>query len=173
VEKNMVTAVGNLAGEGGRLILSPYAPTSRRVSVVIFSLVTGGILAVAGVCVLLGAWQVMPLSLLVVAAVGMGMRSGYRRTQIEEVVSISGETVAVEKHQLRTKEHYEFQRGWAQVVLHEPLAPMPDLSRLFIRSHGKQVEIGAFLDDEERHELAIRLRQLMGPGRSFTPCATG
>jgi uncharacterized membrane protein len=169
----MVTAVGNLAGEGGRLILSPYAPTSWQTSMVIFGVVAGGILTVAGVCVLLGAWQVMPLSMLVVAAVGVGMLSGYRRTQIEEVVSIAGETVAVEKHQLRVREHYEFQRGWAQVVLDEPLAPMPDLCRLFIRSHGKQVEIGAFLDDEERHELAARLRRLIGPGRSFESCAAG
>jgi len=169
----MVTVVGNLTGEGGRLILSPYAPASKRTALLIFFLVSGAILAVGVTCGLLGAWQVLPVSLIVVTAVGMGLLSGYQRTHVEEVVSISGATVAVEKHRRRARDQYLFQRGWAQVVLEESLAPTPDLSHLFIRSHGRQVEIGAFLDDEERHEAALRLRHLMGPDRSYDSCATG
>ena len=169
----MVTAVGNIGGEGGRLVLSPHAPMTWRSSVFMFAVVAAAVLAVAVVCGLLGAWQVLPMSIMVIGAVGLAMLSGYRRTQIEEVVSISGDTVSIEKHQRRVAQHFEFQRGWAQVVLEEPLAPMRDLSHLFIRSHGRQVEIGAFLDDDERHDLANRLRRVIGPSRAFESCATG
>jgi uncharacterized membrane protein len=146
---------------------------SWRSSVLMFSVVAGNILAVSFICFFLGAWQVLPISLAVITLFGLCMLSGYRSTQVEEVVAISDDTVAVEKHWRRAKERYEFQRGWAQVILEEPpapvepMAPLNALSRLFIRSHGRQVEIGAFLDDAERHDLADRLRRLVGPNRSF------
>ena len=170
----MVTAVAARSGDGGRLILSPRAPMTRRATWVLFVAVATPILGVAMVCTLLGAWQVLVMSTLVVVAVGLGLRSGYRRTQIDEVVSIVGDTVAVDKHQPRATEHHEFQRGWAQVILEEPCPPLEEFpSRLFIRSHGQQVQIGAFLDDNERHELATRLQPLMGPGRRFDSCVAG
>lgn len=170
----MVTAVGGLAGDGGRLILRPRASMSPVGATVLFVSVSTAILGVAFVCGLLGAWQVLPMSSLVVVSLGLGLAAGFRRTQVEEVVSIVGATIAIDKHLLRETEHYEFQRGWAQVVLVEPRPPMEEFpSRLFIRSHGKQVQIGAFLDDEERHELATRLQPLMGPGRRFDSCGAG
>lgn len=147
---------------------------TRRATLVLFVAVAVPILGIAIVCGLLGAWQVLVMSSLVVVAVGAGLWSGYRRTQIDEVVSIEGDTVAVDKHQPRTTEHHEFQRGWAQIVLEEPHPAVEGVpSRLFIRSHGQQVQIGAFLDDDERHELATRLQPLMGPGRRFDSCVAG
>lgn len=113
------------------------------------------------------------MSSLVVVALGVGLAAGFRRTQINEVVSICGATVAVDKHRQRNSEHYEFQRGWAQVVLAEPKVPNIDPSHLFIRSHGRQVEIGAFLDEEERYELAASLRRMMGPDRYYDSCSAG
>lgn len=170
----MVTAVGSPAGDGGRLVLSPRAPISPRGVLILFLSVAAGILGVAAICGLLGAWQVMPMSLLVVMALGLGLLAGYRRTQVDEVVSIHDATVAIDRHRRqRTTEHVEFQRGWAQVVLDKPRVPMVDPSHLFIRSHGRQVEIGAFLDDAERHELAACLKRLMGPDRRFDSCSAG
>jgi uncharacterized membrane protein len=169
----MVTAVGGLAGDGERLILRPRAPMSPAGVLVLFVSVSTAILGVAFICGLLGAWQVLPMSSLVVVALGLGLAAGYWRTQVDEVVSICGGTVAVDKHRRRTTEHYEFPRGWAQVVLDEPKVPMVDPSHLFIRSHGRQVELGAFLDDVERQELATCLKRLMGPDRRFDSCAAG
>lgn len=142
--------------------------------VALFVSVSSAILGVAFICGFLGAWQVLPMSSLVVVSLGLGLVAGYRRTQVEEVLSIAGATIAIDKHRRRETEHYEFQRGWAQVVLIEPRPPLEEFpSRLFIRSHGRQVQIGAFLDDEERHELAARLQPLMGPGRRFDACVAG
>lgn len=42
-------------------------------------------------------------------------------------------------------------------------------SRLVIRSHGREVEIGAFLTDEERTELARRLSGLLAQAGSGDP----
>jgi uncharacterized membrane protein len=170
----VVTTVGGPAGDGGRLVLSPRAPISPRGVLILFLSVSSGVLGVAAICGMLGAWQVMPMSLLVVMALGLALFAGYRRTQVDEVVSIHDGTVAIDRHRWRrTTAHYEFQRGWAQVVLDQPRVPMVDPSHLFIRSHGRQVEIGAFLDDAERQELAASLKRLMGPERRFDSCGAG
>lgn len=170
----MVTAVSGFSGNGDQLILRPRAPMSPGGVVALFVSVSSAILGVAFICGFLGAWQVLPMSSLVVVSLGLGLVAGYRRTQVEEVLSIAGATIAIDKHRRRETEHYEFQRGWAQVVLIEPRPPLEEFpSRLFIRSHGRQVQIGAFLDDEERHELAARLQPLMGPGRRFDACVAG
>jgi uncharacterized membrane protein len=173
-EESVVTALSGPTGDTGQLILRPRAPMSPAAVVVLFVSVSTAILGVAFICGFLGAWQVLPMSSLVVVSLGFGLTAGYRRTQVEEVVSIVGATIAIDKHQPRETEHYEFQRGWAQVVLEEPRPPLEEFpSRLFIRSHGRQVQIGAFLDDDERHELATRLQPLIGPGRRFDSSAAG
>jgi uncharacterized membrane protein len=95
------------------------------------------------------------------------LRLGYRYTQQREVVVVDGEQVAVEKGHRDLEERHEFPRGWARVVLTEELRLAGSISHLFIQSHGRQVEVGKFLDDRERRELAERLKPLMGPSRDF------
>ena len=53
-----------------------------------------------------------------------------------------------------------FHPYWARVSL-QPGAWRGAPSRLLVRSHGREVEIGAFLNDEERSELAQRLKTLL------------
>jgi uncharacterized membrane protein len=61
-----------------------------------------------------------------------------------------------------------FHPYWARVAL-VPGAWRNAPTRLLVRSHGREAEIGAFLNDEERSDLARRLTTLlaqMGDGRA-------
>jgi uncharacterized membrane protein len=61
-----------------------------------------------------------------------------------------------------------FHPYWARIVL-VPGAWRSAPTRLLVRSHGREAEIGAFLNDEERSDLARRLTKLlaqMGDGSS-------
>jgi uncharacterized membrane protein len=53
-----------------------------------------------------------------------------------------------------------FHPYWARVCL-QPGAWRSAPSRLLVRSHGREAEIGVFLNDEERSELAQRLGKLL------------
>jgi len=53
-----------------------------------------------------------------------------------------------------------FHPYWAQVLL-QPGRWRGAPSRLLVRSHGREVEIGAFLNDEERRDLQRRLSALV------------
>jgi uncharacterized membrane protein len=58
-----------------------------------------------------------------------------------------------------------FHPYWARLSLQPgPWRGAP--SRLLVRSHGRQVEIGAFLNDEERRDLAQRLSGLLAQAQN-------
>ena len=64
-----------------------------------------------------------------------------------------------------------FHPYWARVAL-VPGAWRSAPTRLLVRSHGREAEIGAFLNDEERSDLAQRLTKLlaqMGDGSVDAP----
>jgi len=58
-----------------------------------------------------------------------------------------------------------FHPYWAQVSL-QPGRWRGAPSRLLVRSHGREVEIGAFLNDEERRDLQRRLSALVAQAAS-------
>lgn len=113
---------------------------------------------------LLGYWMILPfagLELLALAAALVQVRlSGCRA----ERVTFTGDRVIVAKERAGQPEGPErvFQRAWARVVLARPLGGLQP-SRLFIRSHGRRVELGDFLSDRERDDLARDLGGLLGP----------
>ena len=75
------------------------------------------------------------------------------------MVSVSGDTVAVEK----ARERWEMQRAWAQIRLLPPRIRWYP-TRLVLRSHGKEVELGGFLNEAERCQLADELRDAVNDG---------
>ncbi len=55
-------------------------------------------------------------------------------------------------------QRYRFQPYWLQVILDRP---DESDSSLYLRSHGKQLEIGAFLSPQERRDVACELRSVL------------
>jgi uncharacterized membrane protein len=54
-----------------------------------------------------------------------------------------------------------FPRHWARVKIRRPESPL-HRSQLVIESHGRAHEVGKFLTEEERRQLAAELRRLIG-----------
>jgi uncharacterized membrane protein len=54
-----------------------------------------------------------------------------------------------------------YPRHWAQVKIRRPKSPL-HRGRLVIESHGRAYEVGEFLSEEERHQLAAGLRLVIG-----------
>jgi uncharacterized membrane protein len=150
------------------LVIRPNAAPSLRSVVAGFLVVSVPILVQGIVLTVIGLWPTLLYAVAVILALGYGMRVGYRYTQQREIVVVSGDQVAVEKGHHDLEQRHEFQRGWARVVLTEEPCLAGSISHLFIQSHGRQVEVGKFLDDRERRELAERLKPLMGPERVFS-----
>jgi uncharacterized membrane protein len=68
----------------------------------------------------------------------------------------------------RLEEEHRFQRAWARILLlRDPSGWYP--SRLLLRSHGRSIEIGPWLVEDERLELAEELTRLTGAATTIKP----
>ena len=102
----------------------------------------------------------LPLAGLEVIELGIAFYPCMSRSQIREVVTVGSEVVSVEKGRQQPQQRWECPRAWARVVLeHAPIAWYP--RRLTVAFQGRRVEIGQFLNEEERGVLADELRQAL------------
>ncbi|NIP72392.1 MAG: DUF2244 domain-containing protein [Gammaproteobacteria bacterium] len=114
-------------------------------------------LTIAFMLALAGAWLVLPFAGLGLAGLGLGLHRCAARGCEREVISIEGDTVAIERGRFRPTQRHELPRSWTRVVLDRPDA-QGHPSRLSIRAHDRSVEVGAWLVEEERTWLARELR---------------
>ena len=114
----------------------------------------------------IGLTLILPFSGLEVLALGAALYVCAWRGGVREVITINENIIAVESGRDAPETRHEFQRAWAKVVLERSWNSWYP-SQLLIRSHGRQVEVGRFLNEQERQGLALELkRALMLPDRS-------
>ncbi len=107
-----------------------------------------------------GLTLILPFAGLELMALGGVLYMSALRSNAKEVVSVAGDKIRIESGSHSPEKHYELERNWAKVVLDRSWNKWYP-SRLLLRSHGQQVEIGRFLNEEERQGLAIELRRLI------------
>lgn len=110
----------------------------------------------------IGLTLVLPFCGLEMLALGAGLYVTSWRSSFREVVTVGKDSVAIEAGRDKPDKRLEFQRPWAQVVLERSYNSWYP-SRLLIRSHGRQVEIGRFLNEQERRGLAELLGNIIKP----------
>ncbi len=116
---------------------------------------------IAGIFAAVGYWVVFPFAGLEMAALGVGLYLCSMRANWCEVISIHNGTIEIVVGRHRPEHSYTFDRHWARIVLAPPRARGYP-SRLLLRSHGREMEVGACLNNEERHHLAKALEKSLG-----------
>lgn len=146
-----------LAADGTLVVRrnTSLSPSGRRwffVSILIVSL------GIATGWALNGAWYVLPFAGLEMGVVYLALLVIARHGGDQESITIDGDRVVVERTRKGRTARHEFTRQWAQVVV----ARTGRKSALCMRSHGREVEIGEFLTDEQRKAVANDLRRRLG-----------
>jgi uncharacterized membrane protein len=109
---------------------------------------------------LVGAWLVLPFSGLEWLLLAYCLHLSLRQSQLREVITITDAVVRIEKGRDRPEQTYKFQRAWVMIDwMQSPIRGRP--SRLALKLHGKEVEIGRFLVESERQALARELKVLL------------
>jgi uncharacterized membrane protein len=105
-----------------------------------------------------GAWLVLPFAGLEMLVLGIALYSVARRSASWQEIAIDGDRVKVISGGSGAEHSEQFQRGWVRVVLEAaPVKGHP--SRLLLGSHGRTIEIGGCLNEDEKHALAVQLRR--------------
>ena len=149
--------------EPARIVLRGNASLSARAALCIFLCLAVSATLIGFLFAIGGAWPVIPflgLELVVVGAVFCRM---CWRARDCEVLAFEDDRLHIIQHRGKSACRHEFQRYWARVVI-EPVRDGWYPPRLVVRSHGREVEIGASFNEDQRTELAQRLRRVLGPG---------
>jgi len=113
-------------------------------------------LAISLAFAMLGAWLVLPFAGTEMIVLFFAFRYVDRHAADYESIAIRGDRVLVERWEMGRLSRFELNRYWAQVVLNRE---DPGRTTLALRSHGRQVEFGHHLTQEQREALARTLRQ--------------
>jgi uncharacterized membrane protein len=141
-------------------VIRPNQSLSWRQAVQVYAAIAIVCLGIGIAYALHGFWTVLPFAGLEILVLGAAFYLCLTRSQIREVVSVNASVVTVEKGRKIPEERWECPRAWARISLEPPqFAWYP--SRLAIAFQGRQVELGAFLNEEERRALAAELQQVI------------
>jgi len=147
-------------------ILHPHTSLSPR-GFLLFMALLCAMSFTAGIAFMLaGAWPVFGFFGLDVLIVWLAFRANYRAGRRCERLVLTDDALTVERVSPGgARRSWRFQPYWLAVVLDEPPRRGAPLT---LRSHGRALEIGAFLTPEEKQELAealrAELRRLREPG---------
>lgn len=155
--------------EGECLHLWPYRSLPRRGFVWFVGgtalLIALPLLAVIGSPVL---WALLPFLAAAIAALWWALERSYRDGEILEILTLGAEEMRLARHgPKRRRAEWRANPHWVQLTLHNTGGPVPHY--LTLRGNGREVEIGAFLSEDERislhGELQAALAQVAPSGR--------
>ncbi|ARO15443.1 hypothetical protein BVG79_02103 [Ketogulonicigenium robustum] len=147
------------------LHLWPYRSLPVR-GFVIFMLITLGLIALPLV-VMIGSpvlWGLLPFIALTLWGLYMAFRRNYRDGYVLERLQLWDDRVRLIRTGNRERRReWEANPHWVRVSIHADGGPVPHY--ITLNGSGREVEIGAFLSEDERQELIKELRPLFGPRR--------
>jgi len=97
-------------------------------------------------------WGLLPFLLLAVWGLYFALQRNHRNQQILEILTLNSEDAILKRTNPKGDvQEWDCNRYWAQVTKYEDDGPVPHYVTL--KGKGREVEIGAFLSEEERITL--------------------
>jgi uncharacterized membrane protein len=141
-------------------LIRPNRSMTAKGMVFFVAVIGLGVFLIAIRFVLLGAWVILPFAVLEIGFLAAGFWLYERASRYRETVQLSRDSFLITQDGVNVRRSWRFNPHWVQVNLKlDPNDWYP--SRLLIRSHGEQVEIGTCLTNQEREELSIAIKQSM------------
>ena len=140
------------------LSLWPYRSLLRKDFVLFMgataTLIALPLITVVGTAVL---WGLLPFFLLMFAGLWAALNISYKRGEVLEELVVNATTAHLTRHNPQgPQQEWEANRYWVTVHLHPKGGPVENY--ITLRGGDREVEIGAFLDAEERLALYNELK---------------
>ncbi|KNG93134.1 DUF2244 domain-containing protein [Pseudaestuariivita atlantica] len=101
-------------------------------------------------------WGLLPFLLMAVGALWWGLEASYRSGEIEErLVFTDPDLHLTRRNPKGDTQEWQCNAYWARATLHPKGGPVPNYVTL--SGNGREVEIGAFLSEDERKALYLDL----------------
>lgn len=97
-------------------------------------------------------WALLPFLLATIWGIWFALRKNGRDRDIVEDLSLTPDRITLVRHGPKgQRQDWEANPYWLRVTLHETGGPVPNY--LTLKGEGREVELGAFLSEEERIAL--------------------
>ena len=139
----------------------PYRSLPRK-GFVLFIAVTATMLAIPLVAVLGSVilWGLLPFMAAAVAGIWWGLSRSYRDGELMEILTLTGDEIEIVRRAPDgTEKRWSANPYWVSVQLYPKGGRVP--SYLTLKGEGREVELGAFLSEEERQALAEEVRMVL------------
>lgn len=156
----MVQTTCNPTKDHCELVIRTNQSMTWKENLIFLYLASAVAIIIALFCAFLGFWLVLPFTGLEISLLAVCLYMVSRRISVCEVVIIKDDQVIIERGRRQVEERSVFLRYWTKVALRAPTHQWY-ASKLIIGSHGKQIEVGQDLIEEERVNLAETLAQLI------------
>jgi uncharacterized membrane protein len=133
------------------------SPRQARRLILAAAVISGGIALIFSV---FGAWPVLPFAGIEIGALWLALRHLQRCAGDEERIDVDETTIRVTRRSEDRCDQDEFSRYWARLRVEK--SPGRQTIRLFLRSHGRETEIGRLLTDTQKIGLEKDLRDYLG-----------
>jgi uncharacterized membrane protein len=150
--------------------LAPHCSLSTRGAALFFVSVCVPTFGVAGAATVLGYWPILPFAGAEIALLAWALKTNMARRFEHEHIEVTETEVVIEQSR-GTPRRIVVPRHWSQVKIRRPKSPL-HRGQLVIESHGRSHEVGKFLTEEERRQLAAQLKLLIG-GMNQSPALPG
>ena len=151
------------------LHLWPYRSLPRRGFVAFIGgtalLITVPLFAVLGSPVL---WGLLPFLIIAVSGMYFALERSYRDGEIVETLTFEETRLHLSRHGPRGRhQEWEANPHWVRVEQHKKGGPVPEY--ITLSGGPREVELGAFLSEEERLALAPELRRALREHNDHLP----
>ena len=156
----MVRAEINDATHTGRIVLKPNYSWPWRYNLYLLYTLMAVSLTIGIAFLLMGAWIILPYSILELSVLGACMYYCALQCNRQEVITVSEDKVLIERGSRTPSECWNYHRLWAKFLVQPPRHPW-DPAIISIRSHGKELELGSFLSKRDKTELVAHLKRVV------------
>ena len=103
-------------------------------------------------------WGLLPFLVATIAAIWFALRRSARDRDILEVLTLTADVITLNRQGPHGKRaQWQANPHWVRITVHATGGPVPNY--LTLTGNGREVELGAFLTEEERTRLAADLRR--------------
>jgi len=117
-------------------------------------------LGLAGLLALLGYWPILLLAVAQLVLVSWVFVRVWKNTWVFEEICVDADRICIVRQRYRQRTRLCLESAWATIRLEQPAVSWY-AKKLILRCRGQQVELGAFLTDEEKLSLAKHLSRAL------------
>ena len=156
----MVKIENNTEENTYRILLRPNQSTDWKTSFIFISIIAFTCLAIGIGFAFAGATMILPFAGLEVIFVAVCVYLVMKQTYKQEVITLTQETLKIEKGEGKIDQVWEYFRMWSFVSVERPQHPWYP-AHIVVTSKGERVPIGDFLNEDEKEELVSNLERII------------